>query len=212
MGKIKKKSDFCKSIPSSYFNILQENGILLNYTKGREVFREGNLYNGFYIVESGLFKIYKLNESGKENIIKLFYPGESIATLPLFNKMHTTYPASCQNVFDGNLLFFDVQKAEKMLIEHIELKNFLMEEMTDFTKYLLDRINSQFNDNAEAKLIKFLCNIGANDKEQTIDIPKNQIALLLSITPETFSRTVNQMKKKGKLFQEKDRYRLLDNN
>lgn len=47
-----------------------------SFKKGDIIFREGDRLETLYIVNSGLIKLYKISEDGKEQIVRILFPGD----------------------------------------------------------------------------------------------------------------------------------------
>ena len=74
-------------------------GTLRRYAKGETLFHEGEPGKGLFFVQSGVVKVYKLSESGREQILAVQRPGDSIAELPVFD--HGPYPAGAAAMEDA---------------------------------------------------------------------------------------------------------------
>lgn len=60
------------------------------------IFSEGDPANGFYIVETGKVKIFKLSFDGKEQILHIYGPGNPFGEVPVFEgkiSLHTPLPS-----------------------------------------------------------------------------------------------------------------------
>ena len=55
-------------------------------TKGEVIFQEGEPGIGLHFVQSGLVKIVKMNEEGREHIIHILSKGDLFAEVLLFQK------------------------------------------------------------------------------------------------------------------------------
>jgi CRP-like cAMP-binding protein len=79
---MKKISDILSGIPSfsglSEKRIEELQKIVINrhFNKGQLLFSEGDNGDGFYVVISGLVKIFKVSTEGKEHIMRVVGPGE----------------------------------------------------------------------------------------------------------------------------------------
>ncbi len=66
--------------------ILQQVTHSRSYNKGDYIFREGEPSHTLYVVHEGLIKISKLSAEGKEQIIRLLFPGDFFGQLALLEK------------------------------------------------------------------------------------------------------------------------------
>lgn len=62
------------------------------YTKGELLYRPGDTSDTLYILHSGLIRIYRLAESGKEQLVRFLNPGDFTGELALFSESkHEAY-------------------------------------------------------------------------------------------------------------------------
>lgn len=73
---------------------------------------------------------------------------------------------------------------------------------------LKEKIENLTLKNAEGRIYAYLKSLGADKGPIELDIPKNQIAALLDLTPESLSRVCNQLIAKGLLETNGRTYRL----
>jgi CRP-like cAMP-binding protein len=72
--------------------------------KGESLFVQGEEANGFYLVLQGRIKIYRLSPQGKEYILRIAGPGETLAEAAVFSGK--TYPASADSLEESRLYYF----------------------------------------------------------------------------------------------------------
>lgn len=87
-----------------------------NYPKGATIFTEGEETNGVYIVISGLIKISRLNEDGREKNLEILKQGEILGEMTIVNNKYRS--ATALSLKPSRLLFFP-DKSFRQLIENI---------------------------------------------------------------------------------------------
>lgn len=176
------------------------------FEKQQSVFREGDPYKGPFIVIEGQFKIFMIGDAGKEAIMHIFREGEMIAGGPLFLGGH--YPASCAAITDGCLIAFEYDRLKKLLSTDESIQSFFVQKSIRLIPRLKDKIENLTLKNAEMRIVDYLKSLGADRGPVTLDIPKNQIAALLDLTPESVSRVFSQLVAKEILVVDDKTYRL----
>ena len=73
------------------------------FSAGELIFSEGEPCNGLHIIASGKVRIFKTSVSGREQVLALNGPGESVAELPVFDG--GPFPASAIAVNDTEMAF-----------------------------------------------------------------------------------------------------------
>jgi CRP/FNR family transcriptional regulator len=86
---------------------------------GEMLFSEGEPCQGLYVIESGAVKIFKTSASGREHVLTIEGPGQSIAELPVFDGGN--YPASTAAVENSMLLFVGKKDFQALCLQHPEV-------------------------------------------------------------------------------------------
>lgn len=172
--------------------------VIKRYAKGETLFREGAKARGFFVVLSGLVKVFKTSWEGKEQILHVFGPYEIFAEVPVFHGI--TYPASAEALSDTDVLFIPKDDFLIFLRNHgdaaIELLAILSERLRTFTKLIEDLSLKE----VPARLASYILYRQSQEKGSRsikLDIPKNLLAGVLGTTPESLSRAFAKMKQIG---------------
>ncbi len=86
---------------------------------GTLIFSEGETCRGLYVVEAGAVKIFKTSKGGREQVLTVEVPGQSVAELPVFDGGN--YPASAMAMGETRLLFVAKQDFQALCLEHPEV-------------------------------------------------------------------------------------------
>jgi CRP/FNR family transcriptional regulator, dissimilatory nitrate respiration regulator len=181
---------------------------LKNYDKGDMIFFDTEPYMGFYIVNFGSVKIFKISKDGREHILHIINPGHSFAEVPLFenseriNETEFRYPANAMALENGTqtiriparefiaLLESNPKICLKMLsgfAKRLRHLNRHIEEITlkDVTKRVAGFILMEYNNKPD------------KDLQIELNISKNDLASYLGTIIETLSRTFKKLQDAG---------------
>lgn len=86
---------------------------------GELLFSEGEPCNGLHIISRGKVRIFKTSINGREQVLALNVPGESVAELPVFDG--GPYPASAAAVEDTEIAFISRRDFHAYCLEHPEV-------------------------------------------------------------------------------------------
>lgn len=172
-------------------------GEVLDYKKGESIFFEGKEANSTYLIIDGIVKIYKIGENGKEQIIHIFGKGELFAEIALIENQ--TYPASAEALTFTKLVAFRREKLKELFRNDPEIMTSILGICIFRLQKLISFIESIRLRDARKRVLYFLWELSENGKINPIKLgfKKHQIALLLGITPETFSRVLKGLKEEG---------------
>ena len=95
---------------------LAERAVPRRYAPGELVFTESDPCGGLFVVESGTVRLFKTSAGGREQVLTIEKPGNSIAELPVFDG--GKYPASAAAVEEAQLLFVSKQDFHSLCLTH----------------------------------------------------------------------------------------------
>ena len=165
-----------------------------SYKKGEVIFNEGDVGDGFYIVEKGKVKIFKLSFGGKEQILHIYGPGKPFGEVPVFTGKN--FPASALAVEKSDLIFFPRKDFITRITENPSLALNMLAVLSMRLREFTVMVENLALKEVPARLASYL---GVLTREQdnmkmvTLPVSKNQLAGLLGTTPETLSRIFNKM-------------------
>jgi CRP/FNR family transcriptional regulator len=89
------------------------------FSSGELIFSEGEPCNGLHIIARGKVRIFKTSVNGREQVLALNGPGESVAELPVFDG--GPFPASAMAVDDTEMAFISRRDFHAYCMEHPEV-------------------------------------------------------------------------------------------
>jgi len=181
------------------------------YRRGEIVFLEGDEGNGFYIVEAGQVKIYKISSEGKEQILHLFGPGESFGEVSVFTGQG--FPANAKANLTSTCLFIPrVDFVEIIRQDPALALNMLGVMSLRLRKFagLIEDLSLKEVPGRLAAYLLFLSNRAPDPDHLELEISKGQLAALLGTIPETLSRILTRMSRLDLLRSKGSRIRILN--
>lgn len=89
------------------------------FSAGELLFSEGEPCNGLHIIARGKVRIFKTSVSGREQVLAVNVPGESIAEIPVFDG--GPYPASAVAIEDVEIAFISRRDFQAYCLQHPEV-------------------------------------------------------------------------------------------
>ncbi len=177
---------------------ISEISTLRNFQKGENLFREGDLYRGFYILLKGSIKVYDLKIDGKETVIHIVKPVNIFADIPLFEGKD--YPVNANALEESLTLFVPKEKFINLIKEHSELSLKMLAGFAKRMRALVKQIENLSSKGVINRLAQYLIKeIYKNGTENhpepfiKLTIPKSVVASYIGTITETFSRTLNKL-------------------
>ncbi len=169
-----------------------------SYKKGEILYREGDKSDFLYIVRKGKIRIYRLSESGKEQLLRILNPGDFTGELALFREsIHESY---AEAMCDTDVCLISRDDLQELLIKYPSIS---LKILSEFSNRLVssERQTARFaTERVETRLAKFLLEcIDNNSDSLEIELPmsKKDLASYLGTTPETLSRKLSDFEDEG---------------
>jgi len=199
-----------KGLPENQLKEIEHIAVNKRFNKGELIFSEGDDGIGFFLVASGLIKIFKVSSEGKEQILHIFGPGEPFGEVPVFSGQQ--FPASAEAITETRLLFFLRTAFVDLLSSHPSLALNMLAVLSQRLRQFTVQIENLSLKEVPGRLAAYLIYVADEQGEDSIslNISKGQLASLLGTIPETLSRIFTRMSNQN-LIEVKDRtIRLLD--
>ncbi len=182
---------------------ISEDLLIKHYKKDSILFYEGERSEFLHILIQGDVKLYKTSPKGTQVQINRLSAPSLIAEFVCFEE--ESFPATCEFVTDGSvgLLHF------KILYKYLSIPAFSMTLIRSLTKKVLllsSLLHQETILSSEAKIAHLMI------KKYSIfnRLKNNEIASMLNITPETFSRIISRFKKEQIIHFENHKLKILD--
>jgi CRP/FNR family transcriptional regulator len=187
-----------------------------NIEKGENIIVEGDEVRGFYLVERGRVKVYKLSPDGKEHILHIIEPGFSFAEACIFFERQEC-PASADAIEQTSLIFFPKDRFLDALQKSISLTMRMLGSMANWVRLMAEEIAGLSLSTVEGRLVSYLFILArrsevafADGVTVALDVEKGVLAARLGTIPETLSRTLKKLQDKGLLKVERSDLTILD--
>lgn len=184
-----------------------------SYRKGELIFQQGDEGSGFFIVQSGRIKVFKLSANGREQILHIFGIGDHFAEVPAFDGK--CFPASAAALESTEVLFFPRQFFLELLEQNptlaINMLRSFARHLRRFSHLVDDLSLREIPGRLAAYLLK-LSDQADNAHQVELDVNKGQLAAMLGTIPETLSRVFYKLSQDGVIAIEGAKITLLDRN
>jgi CRP/FNR family transcriptional regulator len=163
------------------------------------IFSEGDEARGFYIVESGTVKVFKLSASGREQVIHHLGRGEAFAEVALF--AGSTYPASAEALTPARVLFFPKKAFIALISQRPTLALNMIGTLAMRLRAMSRLVEALALKDVGARLATYLLDLAREQATLKVSLPvtKAQLAARLGTAQETLSRALRRLREAGVL-------------
>jgi CRP/FNR family transcriptional regulator len=174
------------------------------FSAGELLFSEGEPCSGLHIIVRGKVRIFKTSASGREQVLAVNVPGESIAEIPIFDG--GPYPASAVAVEDTDLAFISRRDFNAYCLEHPEVALKVLSVVGARLRRLVGIIEELSFTTIRQRLISALIKLAQNEGKTTargieFQLPSThqELAHQLGTVRELISRNLMRLQAEGLL-------------
>jgi CRP/FNR family transcriptional regulator, cyclic AMP receptor protein len=171
---------------------------LRSYDPGQMLFAEGDPCAGMYMVASGRVRIFKTSINGREQVLALDGPPNSIAELPVFDG--GPYPASAQAVEPARLLFISRRDFRALCLQHPEIGLKVLQVVGSRLRRLVGIIEELSFTTVRSRLISWLLREADASPQQdkvVLTSSHHEIAAEIGTVRELVSRNLARLQSQG---------------
>jgi CRP-like cAMP-binding protein len=197
-SKLLNKFSLFSALDSGVTKGILELSQIKNYKKGKILFiQEDDIYF-FYLILSGTVKRYTETVNGYQSGVVLLSAGDSIGEECIFDKTSSSY--SAQLVEDTQIIEIPIEAIREASKNSPELALAIANLISEQLRKLQQQMEHLVEMGSSQRVGCFLLKLCGKQQEGsiTVKLPYNKalVAAELSMTPETFSRSLQQLKKK----------------
>lgn len=180
------------------------------YPKKSLIFSEGDEAKGFYILLSGMVKIYRISPESREQILHIINPGETFAEAAIF--IGKSYPAFAETILDSKVAYIDKKMFLRTLETNSKIALNLIISLSMLLKKVVDLVDNVSLKSVDVRLAEFLIDEAVRRGKKVDDyieielnITKTELAKRLGTVNETLSRAIRKLREKGIIDAEKNK-------
>lgn len=173
----------------------------VTYKRGEILFHAGNESDSLYIVNQGHVKIYRLSDLGREQLVRLLYPGDFTGELALFKA--TVLENFAEAVEDSQICVIKRDDLQQLLLKYPSISIKVLNEFANRLANSEKQTASFVSEKVETRIAIFLQEQSKKQATNTIELPmsKKDLASYLGTTPETLSRRLSDFEASGAIVQ-----------
>ena len=178
-------------------NQVKNLGRLNRYARGAFLFQAEDKAAGFYYIETGEIRIFKMDEQGRELEVARLGPRDFLGEAIAF--VSGCFPFYAQVVKDSEISFFETHSVFRRIESDPAVARFFIELLAQKCVALSSRVESLGLRTIRQRLIQYLlaqC-YGSGHCLVELKIKKGDLAKLLGTISETLSRSLKQMQEDG---------------
>ncbi len=195
----RRKSMFA-GLPGDALCTLSESKSTIAHNKGQILFLEGTLPMGLFCISEGKVKIFKTDDSGKEQIIRLAKEGDFLGYRALLSG--EKYNSSATILEEAKVCFIPKSSFNELVSKDINFQNRLMQAVCHDLGVMEQKMADMANKNVRQRLATTLLMLkdtygidGAESTSIDIALTREDLAQIVGTATETVIRLLSEFKK-----------------
>lgn len=164
--------------------------------KDAYLFREGAPSEGFYVVQKGAINVHRISASGKEQVIYVFRPGESMAEASLASDRG--YPANARAIESSGVIVVPKAQFLALIGRRPDLGLRMLASMSQHLRVLVGLVEDLTLKDVETRFVNWLVKRCPKHATGAADVrlasTKRVLAAELSTSSESLSRTFAKLR------------------
>ena len=176
---------------------------LQKYQEGSVLFLKGDRLSSLILLIDGIVSIYKHDSKGNEIVIGYFTRYTLLAEPATLR--HSPLPSSAMFKSDGEILKIDLAKFEELFMSHSHISQAIIQSLLQKIELLQQNIHFNIASTSSEKILFFY----EQNSKLSLDLKQYEIASILGMVPETFSRNIKKLLKEAKLEKVSTGYKII---
>jgi len=199
-----KNAPLLSSLSQPELHLLAQRTVRKLFSAGEQVFSEGEPCNGLNIIAQGKVRIFKTSMNGREQVLAIQQPGDSIAEIPVFDG--GPYPASAAAIENTEIAFISRRDFQAYCLEHPEVALKVLAVVGARLRRLVDIIEELSFTTIRQRLVSTLVRLAQSDGKRTsrgvefvLPGSHQELANQLGTVRELISRNLTRLQAEGLL-------------
>nr|WP_242523181.1 Crp/Fnr family transcriptional regulator [Thiocystis minor] len=181
-------------------------------TRDQVLCEKGQRLDGFYVLLEGRVKLAVLSSDGAERVLDIVLPGQTFAEAAAF--LGEPYPLHAQALTDARLLHVRLPRVRRAMERWPEVAFRMLTLMAQCTQRLTADLEACCLHSAGQRVAGFLLReaqtsrAAADQASLTLPAAKLVVASCLNVSPETFSRELHGLARRGLIEVERRQIRI----
>ncbi len=171
---------------------------LQKFQKGEMIFIQDSEATGFFVVQEGRVKVFKMASNGKEQIMHLLGVRDYFAEVPALDGK--CFPASAIALEYTELIFFPRFAFLELLHQYPAIAINMLMSLATHSRKLAHMVEELSCKDVPQRLASYLLDLSARNHQAniiTLDVTKTQLAASLGTIPATLSRALYRLSSEG---------------
>lgn len=184
-------------LPAEALAVIANKASMRAFERGQFIHRAGEPSDKLFIIHQGKVKVYRLSDTGKEQLVRILSPGDFAGELALFSaEAHDSYAETMQASEICTIYQADVRE---LLLQYPDISLHVLAELSRRLGTSEKQAAAIATTSINARLAQYLADLMEQEKSCSFSLPmsRRHLASFLGTTPETVSRRLGEFEDAG---------------
>jgi CRP/FNR family transcriptional regulator len=184
-------------LPAEDLVTISSKAQMRTFHRGEFIHRAGDRSDHLFIIHRGKVRVYRLSESGKEQLLRILEPGDFIGELALFSDFqHDSYAETLEKSQICSIARSDLRA---LMLSHPSIGLHVMAELAERLGASEKQTAVIATETIDTRIGLYLASLAdkSNSDEITLPMTRKHLASYLGTTPETISRRFTEFEEQG---------------
>lgn len=167
----------------------------VSFGKGEAIYAMGDEIDSLYVIHSGRVKIYRLSDTGKEQVIRVLKAGDFMGELALFS--HSPMGDFGEALENSTMCVIEGSSLKEIMGKYPSIAFKILEELSQRLEKTEQRLEDVSLHSAERRLAQTLLDLSLGGEAIELEMSKRDLASQLGMTGETLSRKLSAFQDLG---------------
>lgn len=163
--------------------------------KGEMIYRAGDAGGTLFVLHTGRVKLFRLNISGREQVLQVVGSGEFIGELSLFSSLPLTDNA--QALESSTMCVLQGARLKELMAKYPSIAFKVMDELSRRLEKVESRIETIILSSVTQRVAGALLELSGGNQEALLPMTKGDLASQIGMSQETLSRKLTEFQEEG---------------
>lgn len=180
------------------------------FQKNVVIYDQDQEAHGLFLIHKGSIKVSRISPAGKEILIEILGPGKTLGEGGLFGTGKHADTAMAAE--DTEVFFIPKHDFKQLLVENPQLYQSVIHCLVQWMDKLNSVIENINTNSARDRVCSYLKKLQKEQQRPLLHLTgkKHEVALMLGLRPETFSRALSELENEGLIKMNHKQIQILD--
>ena len=184
-------------LPPEALAVIADKATMRSHERRQFIHRPGDPSDKLFIVHKGAVKVYRLSDTGREQLVRILNPGDFAGELALFSA--TKHDSFAETMQPSEICTIYQADVRELLLQYPDISLHVLAELSRRLGTSEKQTAAIATASINARLAQYLADLAEQENSSSFSLPMSRryLASYLGTTPETVSRRLGEFEDAG---------------